>query len=39
MPGNATQDQWLEKVVALLRSREGVEYEALEDGRIALTIS
>jgi len=39
MPGNATQDQWLEKVVAQLRSREGVEYEALEDGRIALTIS
>ena len=39
MPGNATQDQWLEKVVAQLRAREGVAHESLEDGRIALTIS
>lgn len=39
MAGSATQDQWLEKVVEHLRAREGVEYEALEDGRIALEIS
>ena len=39
MSGSATQDQWLEMVVAQLRAREGVEHETLEDGRIALTIS
>jgi hypothetical protein len=39
MSGSATQDQWLEKVVEQLRSREGVEYEALKGGRMALEIS
>jgi hypothetical protein len=39
MSGSAIQDQWLKKVVEQLRSMEGVEHEALKDGRIALTIS
>ena len=39
MSGSATQDQWLEKVVEQLRSREGVEVEVLKDGRMALNIS
>ena len=39
MSGSVTQDQWLKKVVEQLRAREGVAYDAREDGRIALTIS
>lgn len=39
MSGSASQSQWLEKVVEQLCSREGVEHEDLEDGRIALKIS
>ena len=39
MSDSATQDQWLKKIVEQLRAREGVEYDALKDGRIALTIS
>jgi len=39
MSGSATQNRWLEKVVEQLRSMEGVEYEDLKDGRIALEIS
>jgi len=39
MSGGETQNRWLEKVVVQLRSMEGVEYEALKDGRIALQIS
>ena len=39
MSDRATQDRWLDKVVEQLRSMEGVEYEALKDGRIALKIS
>jgi len=39
MSGSATQNQWLEKVVEQLRSREGVAYEDLKDGRAVLKIS
>jgi hypothetical protein len=39
MSGSASQIQWLEKIVEQLRAREGVAYEALEDGRIALDIT
>ena len=36
---SAEQTQWLNKVVEQLRSIDGVEYEVLNDGRIALEIS
>ncbi len=39
MSSSATQNRWLKKVVEQLRSMEGVEYEVLKDGRIALKIS
>jgi hypothetical protein len=39
MSGSATQNQWLKKIVEQLRSMEGVAYEVLQDGRIALKIS
>jgi len=39
MSGSADQNRWLNKVVEQLRSINGVEDEALDDGRIALEIS
>jgi hypothetical protein len=39
MSGSATHDQWFEKIVEQLRSMEGIAYEALKDGRIALEIA
>jgi hypothetical protein len=39
MSVSAEQTQWLNKVVEQLRSIDGVEYEVLNDGRIALEIS
>jgi len=39
MSGSETQSRWFEKVVEQLRSLEGVGYEVLPDGRIALEIS
>lgn len=39
MSGSAEQNRWLKTVVEQLRSMGGVEYEAQEDGRIALKIS
>jgi hypothetical protein len=35
---SAEQDRWLNRVVEQLRSIEGVAYELLDDGRIALDI-
>ena len=39
MSSSVTQDPWLRKVVEQLRAMEGVEYDVLKDGRIALEIS
>ena len=39
MSSSAVQDQGLNKVVERLRSRDGVEYEVREDGRISFKIS
>lgn len=39
MSGSAKQTRWFKEVVEQLRSREGIEYEVLKDGRIALEIS
>ena len=39
MSGSETQDRWLEKLVEQLRARDGVTYDVLKDGRIALEIS
>ena len=39
MSGSAPQNPWLKKLVAQLRAMEGVAYEVLKDGRIALEIS
>ena len=39
MSDSAAQNRWLKAVVEQLRAMEGVEYEALKDGRTALVIS
>ena len=39
MAGSAERQQWLEKVVELLRAREGVAAEDQADGRMALEIT
>jgi hypothetical protein len=39
MSGRAAQNRWLGKAVEQMRSMEGVTYEVLKDGRIALEIS
>jgi hypothetical protein len=39
MSGNDTQNLWFGKVLEQLRALEGVEYDVLKDGRIALRIS
>ena len=39
MSDSDTQNRWFQKVVEQLRSMEGVEYDVLKDGRIALKIS
>ena len=39
MSNGVTQDQWLKKVAALLRSREGVETDNRNDGRTEFKIS